>query len=658
MSEQTEEPFIFTEYQEQEFPLHDKILVYLARLQQEVGHIKIKYAAGVGGSKAKVNPGPMVGMVEFGRITIEFKPKMGERNLRYFRNYSLPQSGFGQPDIFHNEMNSIITDFAETFLLHAENIVRYRQGLASADTRRYCVTGRIAGTLLINEQLIEFAQNNHSPLFHQMVVTRQFDIVENRILLHTLGFLQSALTLTNKVSANGTLKRRVTQLLNHPHFKVVKPMTSDEKRSLSRYQGRCLGKDYESALQSAKVVLECVYSVADGEHRLPIPGYLLNMNNMFEKFVVELCKRQVIDGVIERCLLQREKYERDFGNGKIIKVNPDVLVHLKSKNLVIVDAKYKNKKSTPDINQMCKFLLGHNSKVGIIVYPFKKNDVGWESRTIGKCGAVIDFFYANLEEDISMVSDISAKLMDLSKNYRIPYIGVVDLPDGSSMILNSPNFAVASPRVFSSTVRADLITIHNIPATSADTIYRQAERQRSIPESVLGSVINHVSSALDKPELQELTLAELNQFIEDENSDPDTRRREIVENVIYRLYVLLTLLATSIESSLTEDELPRLKQHHNLFKSGPTFANSDIQLHSQEMTTESSHADDSSGELNQTVIIGHEDKYHHRQLLLHGVTGFQVYWYNIESNKEETLVNGNANNAQARKRKRNGSDGE
>ncbi|KAI9136874.1 hypothetical protein BKA69DRAFT_76469 [Paraphysoderma sedebokerense] len=53
--------------------------------------------------------------------------------------------------------------------------------------------------------------------------------------------------------------------------------------------------------------------------------------------------------------------------------------------------------------------------------------------------------------------------------------------------------------------------------------------------------------------------------------------------------------------------------------------------------------DDANGQALMKLGYKHEDKYHHRQLLLHGVTGFQVYWYNIENNKEESLVNGNAN---------------
>ncbi|KAI9136836.1 hypothetical protein BKA69DRAFT_97578 [Paraphysoderma sedebokerense] len=147
---------------------------------------------------------------------------------------------------------------------------------------------------------------------------------------------------------------------------------------------------------------------------------------------------------------------------------------------------------------------------------------------------------------VHKISDIGAKLMDFSKNDRISYIGMVYLPDGNTIILNSPNFTMAFPRVFSSAVKADLSALHSIPAISADTVYRQAERQRSIPESVLANVVNNVSTVVDKPELQELPLAELNELIEDENSDSDIRRRRIVENVISRLYVILNAIGHEV----------------------------------------------------------------------------------------------------------------
>ncbi|KAI9136875.1 hypothetical protein BKA69DRAFT_1101415 [Paraphysoderma sedebokerense] len=79
------------------------------------------------------------------------------------------------------------------------------------------------------------------------------------------------------------------------------------------------------------------------------------------------------------------------------------------------------------------------------------------------------------------------------------------------------------------------------------------------------------------------------------------------------------------------------------------FFNEDSLSHQDrtQLMKDSKGPDDANGQILMKLGYKHEDKYHHRQLLLHGVTGFQVYWYSIQDNEEESLVNGNANSFSA-----------
>lgn len=113
-----------------------------------------------------------------------------------------------------------------------------------------------------------------------------------------------------------------------------------------------LNQHYHPSLQLASLILQCMgitqdFGIAEGN------GFLLNMNQLFEKFVYcKLRKLLKADGIEVRA-----QTSRSFDAQKLARIQPDLIVKGPNGQRIVADTKYKTgtKPEPSDLYQMLTY---------------------------------------------------------------------------------------------------------------------------------------------------------------------------------------------------------------------------------------------------------------------------------------------------------------
>lgn len=205
-----------------------------------------------------------------------------------------------------------------------------------------------------------------------------FDVIENRILLATLSMVRpwiSSPTLFARV-------QYLEQMLSEGVFK--------EKRidyllvELEKKEDR-QGLYYRRALELCKMIFRSIVFTFEGEESSYQPAFLINMNELFERFIARLLMECAPPGY-------RIYYQSGMGGyfsraeSRSTVLKPDYQIFLEDHRIFLADAKYKlydqRKVDPADLYQLAVYQMVGEVENAMIYYPSRgeKNSNSYELR--------------------------------------------------------------------------------------------------------------------------------------------------------------------------------------------------------------------------------------------------------------------------------------
>lgn len=306
-----------------------------------------------------------VGVVKFNNFQIIIFPKITNINLAKMIAFAYDLESI---EIF-NELNELATGKANIsdiisliFLIETENI--YYQGLKKRYQEKDEEIASCRGKINFNKLATNSSSSVTLPCRYQELTV---DIAENQIILAALKIL-----LAN--TSNKNLNKRMNILLSKIKDKVsLKPLTKELLLKALNNSDR-LNNNYKNIFKLIKLLLKEEDFNFLGEQNNNFPGFLLDMNLLFEKFLYQYFKKKLATNT-------KVKYKKYLCNKfnsdkeRISNLEPDYLFFKKGKLIKIADAKYKNydqkKVSAADLYQLTVYALANKEKIDQVslLYP-------------------------------------------------------------------------------------------------------------------------------------------------------------------------------------------------------------------------------------------------------------------------------------------------
>ena len=124
---------------------------------------------------------------------------------------------------------------------------------------------------------------------------------------------------------------------------------------------------YKRIIFVAKLILQGM-SFSQSSGASPLPGFLLNMASLFEKYVERALKTHTDPAVV----IQAQKRDDLDASGEIA-IKPDLVFSQNGRVVRIADTKYKNFTENgfteTDVYQMMAYLIRHDCAEGFLIYP-------------------------------------------------------------------------------------------------------------------------------------------------------------------------------------------------------------------------------------------------------------------------------------------------
>jgi 5-methylcytosine-specific restriction enzyme subunit McrC len=183
------------------------------------------------------------------------------------------------------------------------------------------------------------------------------DILENRIIKFVLYNLSLCYFIDEKINS------RINQLFRYLDEITLQSFTKDILKSIE-YTPNNL--HYKNILLLCELFLES-FSVEQRIGERDINSFLIDMNSLFEKFIVSILKNSLKLEIQE----QKSEYADLF---RQLEFKFDIVISMKEKPFVILDTKYKEYKNRPDSSDV-EQLIAYSTISGIrncgLIYPGK-----------------------------------------------------------------------------------------------------------------------------------------------------------------------------------------------------------------------------------------------------------------------------------------------
>ena len=270
-------------------------------------------------------------------------------------------------DPHHQEKTRALFEFVVSiFAKEAEELIA--RGLLRGYSRTVESGGTIRGRLLISESL-----RTRPGLYDRHVCApRHFtpDVPENRILRWTAFALRHH---TYKEPELGIDLLRIERALS------AAKLDPEAGTSFDRIQYHRINEAYRPAHRLARILLE-QFSFSGGAGREQFVAYLLDMNNLFERYVGAVLKQhpKVLGDV-----MVEEQRETFLDYGKCVLVRPDVTLLRSQGPVLVLDAKYKLEEGQGDLYQMLSYCHALNLPHGVLVHP---KSVSAPAGSVAICG--------------------------------------------------------------------------------------------------------------------------------------------------------------------------------------------------------------------------------------------------------------------------------
>jgi 5-methylcytosine-specific restriction enzyme subunit McrC len=328
----------------------------------------------------KVNPGCYVGHFRLGsgmRRTVRITPKVGIRNVfallgAAYGFYLPPRCPFRPESVDYNvDKMQVLEPLVRYFNESIKALLQ--DGLLTNYVEREENLKVLRGRLSFSQHLAQnvVRQDRLYCRFFQAEV----DIPENQMILWTLILLNRA-----GMWSQGTRQTLHSHIL---HFGGVS-LRQFLPRQCPVFHYDRLRSRYRKVHDWCRLFIDLL-SISDKPGGTTFSGYLLNMNELFERFVISVFK-QAEESVPIVSVKNHRKHDLDLDGSSGIE--PDLTLEGPSHSLVAVDAKYKRTKGPdkakhPDLYQVISYcvslgLIGQASSAaqGVLVYPVSEWDSG------------------------------------------------------------------------------------------------------------------------------------------------------------------------------------------------------------------------------------------------------------------------------------------
>lgn len=286
------------------------------------------------------------------------KPKIKINNLLYIISYTYDLVDFRYTEKRKvTENDALIQTYIIVLLNWIENL--FKKGLYKNYQNFTEELSGIKGKIKLNESLIK--RDKLVCEFHDM----SFSNEENRIIKATLLFI------INQKHIDKHIRQRALIF-----FRLLKEVQIVQlsKNSFKRLNINRLNKYYKPILELCELVYNNLRLTDDRDKTL-FSGYMVNMHNIFEKFLLKaLQKKMKNDNVIASL---KNNWTDFASDNNLPQIKPDILV----KNKAIIDAKYYKTPFTSNGNyisghiyQIITYLKAYKLSKGFLVYPEPENE--------------------------------------------------------------------------------------------------------------------------------------------------------------------------------------------------------------------------------------------------------------------------------------------
>lgn len=315
--------------------------------EQHSKHIDIKRD----GDCFSLKPRNYVGFITLPERIIYIKPKIPDDNLMFIISYLYDQVDLGEDIYFSDRQTDSILDIM-AFILTSWAGKLIKKGLHRKYIKKQERIPRVRGKIIPLKNL-----------FHYDRIHCEFDelshsIYENVILKATLRLILTIPVLDEIKNYARTLVMLLAEIENREL----------EERLFQRIHYTRLNKNYVRIIDLCYLIYKN-YALYQASHKLCFPGFLIDMNAIFEEFVRKLLIRNLPEEKISK------KHIREWASGIDLALLPEMKPDIVIDGRLVIDVKYyrdvlssKGKLRSDHIYQILSYMkvLGLN---GMLVYP-------------------------------------------------------------------------------------------------------------------------------------------------------------------------------------------------------------------------------------------------------------------------------------------------
>jgi 5-methylcytosine-specific restriction enzyme subunit McrC len=293
------------------------------------------------------------GFIVLPRQIIIIKPKVKNASVLLMLTYAFKHLQLENEEISFPENKNIHQILIKILVKRIENLIE--EGLNKSYTEVEENLPYIRGKIIITKQLQENMILKYRTFCRFPDLT--FDIMENQIIKFTLY------QIIKYHHLSGDLDKLVVKLYHALALVSLREITYAD---FSKIQYTRINDRYRSILKICEILLRNSSIEVDKLGNYESFAFLLDMNILFEDFVREYLKAELIEYNV-----QKEYDHLDIDHN--IEIEPDIVIRKKGKAVLIIDTKYKILDSREiiksDVSQILDYCLVYNIRNGILLYP-------------------------------------------------------------------------------------------------------------------------------------------------------------------------------------------------------------------------------------------------------------------------------------------------
>lgn len=353
-----------------------------------------------------IAPSSKVGAISLPRMDVMIQPKIGIRRLLFLISYAAHRMNWraGSPTVDDDidVLDAIAMLFCRSALRATEQGLL--RGYRRVDDELMTIRGRIRMGELVGRRL------GRTPPIDVSYDLYTADIAENRVLLAGAELLRHLPLRSQQARDQASLVwRRLSTDVSLDVAAVDTPIAWTR-----------LNRHYEPAVELGRLLLRNG-SVAIAEGGIEVPAFVVNMNEVFEDFVVCALRdavRQrdrglVLDqGAARRALTLDEAAK--------VRLEPDISVWRGPACVAIADVKYKRVNAAgvkhPDLYQLLSYLVSTDLPSGILIYAKGEDDPAVHD--VVNIGRQLEVVAVDLEQEsddvLDQIEEIASRLVKVA----------------------------------------------------------------------------------------------------------------------------------------------------------------------------------------------------------------------------------------------------